>query len=839
MMKGNNLSEQIALLSETAEFINNKSYIVQLTRLKASLESGTYMLSVMGQFSSGKSRLINNLLERDVLPVHITETTALITLICYGEDEHAEILMNDGSAERLSLEDTLELWQNEKASPRLENASILYLFVNSRILENGLILADTPGINTMIKKHVSLSADIVGRSDSILYVMGKSVTETDLNFIRGIMSDGLDITFVRTHMDALKSSEEDAALTVAQERKALADYSPNKVFFISNEKDSQYYPGVNELRDWLANKLSSDVAAAIEKNIQHRTIFMAHKFKDILLDRSSTLNTVINEKKEVFDAEKNKIEKSTAEMESILLSNKKRLKNKMEQTKKNAENDIRESCEMYAGNADRTLDNVNGTDHADYIQQTQAYVSRSCASLRREYLRHFDNVIADNMDSINETLSDIAGITGIDIAVPETLEAASDEFKEITEEKIALETLCEELRTELQNISAESELAAEKEQELTQQQEQLRSALCEAKEALAEYPEYAPQYIEVQSATHDGERGWRTFGKILDWATLLIPGDVIVEGTAKILNLGSKAASAGKGAAQAGKVAKALEKGAQVLSKSSETAKAIDIGMDMGKIVRIESNNIRGEKIRQGKARKKKEREIMQKAEKAKNYFEGYKQLRGSLEELKEDEDTASFLDYLTFEHWFGQIGKKFDKPQQLVVDREYEEKYYRQHCELQMQIERAAREDSENTLRLLDIKDAKEQAKIKEEKLKKHLAINEAKFAELNRHEEAARQKSQEKALRAYYSAEAGKILRCYCDHLLTEGASEIDELIGCYIDSYDYNICRQINKKREELCELDKAFDSENRKQLERELCECSEHLKVLENMLVDEEQ
>lgn len=51
------------------------------------------------------------------------------------------------------------------------------------MLENGLIFADTPGINTIINKHIELTTKILDRSDIVFYVNGKSVTNEDIKFI--------------------------------------------------------------------------------------------------------------------------------------------------------------------------------------------------------------------------------------------------------------------------------------------------------------------------------------------------------------------------------------------------------------------------------------------------------------------------------------------------------------------------------------------------------------------------------------------------------------------------------------------------------------------------------
>src|SRR3954453_10137497 len=57
----------------------------RLTDLAAIVEADSFRVMVLGQFSRGKSTLINALLGRQVLPSHATETTAIINSVKYGE----------------------------------------------------------------------------------------------------------------------------------------------------------------------------------------------------------------------------------------------------------------------------------------------------------------------------------------------------------------------------------------------------------------------------------------------------------------------------------------------------------------------------------------------------------------------------------------------------------------------------------------------------------------------------------------------------------------------------------------------------------------------------------
>ena len=83
------MQEKLNKLIEISGFLRQTEIGEKLLNMKNALEKGECILAVMGQFSAGKSYLINNIIGKTILPVHITETTAAITLIRYGVKEYA------------------------------------------------------------------------------------------------------------------------------------------------------------------------------------------------------------------------------------------------------------------------------------------------------------------------------------------------------------------------------------------------------------------------------------------------------------------------------------------------------------------------------------------------------------------------------------------------------------------------------------------------------------------------------------------------------------------------------------------------------------------------------
>jgi len=120
--------ETLDELMEISDFLGNDTFLEGISQMKSALEKREYLLTVMGQFSAGKSRLINNLLGKQILPVHITETTALITFIHYGREEYANLVHKDGMVEQVGLEESLKLWQSGENGTKIASLEYVDIF---------------------------------------------------------------------------------------------------------------------------------------------------------------------------------------------------------------------------------------------------------------------------------------------------------------------------------------------------------------------------------------------------------------------------------------------------------------------------------------------------------------------------------------------------------------------------------------------------------------------------------------------------------------------------------------------------------------------------------------
>ena len=103
----------------------------------------------IGDFSAGKSSLLNAFMGVDLLPTNLTPETAVSYQLYYDTREHLVIVRGDGSTEEAPVDaiKSLKLTPNDMVNVYVNNDKIREL--NAR----GIVLVDMPGIDSGIEAH--------------------------------------------------------------------------------------------------------------------------------------------------------------------------------------------------------------------------------------------------------------------------------------------------------------------------------------------------------------------------------------------------------------------------------------------------------------------------------------------------------------------------------------------------------------------------------------------------------------------------------------------------------------------------------------------------------------
>lgn len=176
---------------------------IELLASKNSVSECPLVLPLVGEFSSGKTTLINSLTDSKQLETATKPTTATIYEVHFGAEKcRANIVNTDGSEE--SVGNIGEL-RNEK----LANAKVVEVFDTSKTVPSSIVLVDTPGLSSPDPQHKQTLVDFLPQADGILLVsdINQQITRSIADFIKTMELSQRAIYLILTKCDTKAESE--------------------------------------------------------------------------------------------------------------------------------------------------------------------------------------------------------------------------------------------------------------------------------------------------------------------------------------------------------------------------------------------------------------------------------------------------------------------------------------------------------------------------------------------------------------------------------------------------------------------------------------------------------
>ena len=183
-----------------------------------------FSVAVVGEFSRGKSTLLNDILGRDVLCTGIRPTTAMITRIRAGQAENITIYDGDGN-KRNVLPISKESWDSYTASKKVDGDmdGIAYVGLNDPWLKKYCVeFIDTPGVNDINEKRSALAEQALVNCDGAIIVTSadKALSASEEWFIteRLLKKRTPYLMLAVTKLDRCSSEERDIVMSEAADR---------------------------------------------------------------------------------------------------------------------------------------------------------------------------------------------------------------------------------------------------------------------------------------------------------------------------------------------------------------------------------------------------------------------------------------------------------------------------------------------------------------------------------------------------------------------------------------------------------------------------------------------
>lgn len=219
--KNKRLLDIISQIKKT-QAIKGFPYIAEsLTDTEFELENNEFRITIVGEFSSGKSTFLNAIIGQDILPHGVNETTATVTYIhnvskadprldkaiVHFRDETKNDVTLDVSKDKSALIDYVTTSENQYNV--VQDIVAVDVYVHFADIEDPVVFIDTPGMNGGAKGHREITLHEIRHSHaSICLFHLRGMGKSDLDFIKELKKYQQSFFFVLNAIDDLKTNEE-------------------------------------------------------------------------------------------------------------------------------------------------------------------------------------------------------------------------------------------------------------------------------------------------------------------------------------------------------------------------------------------------------------------------------------------------------------------------------------------------------------------------------------------------------------------------------------------------------------------------------------------------------
>ena len=184
-------------------------------KLYNDLLNGEFSIVVVGEFSAGKSTLLNALMGKRILPSFSNETTATVNFLRHSEKaangEAGRVYYNNGDDESLQNATlaTIEKYVSTKGEDVAKKIDHLDLYLDSEFLKDGVTLVDSPGLNGVADGHREITETQILKSHASIFLFNSDHpgSKTDFEFLHDLQSRVKTIIFVLNKIDEIKADE--------------------------------------------------------------------------------------------------------------------------------------------------------------------------------------------------------------------------------------------------------------------------------------------------------------------------------------------------------------------------------------------------------------------------------------------------------------------------------------------------------------------------------------------------------------------------------------------------------------------------------------------------------
>lgn len=228
-------------LSQTIQFLEGQDgteeTVTALRDYRHNVEEGLFSIVLVGEFSAGKSTFLNALMHKRVLPSFTSETTATVNFLRHTSQapnqEAGIVYYNDGCQEAITLQDLERVvstrgdTEEQKVATSVDHVD---LFLDSALLQDGVMLVDSPGLNGVADHHREITERQIQASHASIFMFSarQPGSRTDFEYLRSLKSQSGNIFLVLNMIDVINPEQETVEDVVGQLRKNYQKQFPEE-----------------------------------------------------------------------------------------------------------------------------------------------------------------------------------------------------------------------------------------------------------------------------------------------------------------------------------------------------------------------------------------------------------------------------------------------------------------------------------------------------------------------------------------------------------------------------------------------------------------------------------
>jgi len=400
----------------------------ELKKLKEKLSEEKFYLVVIGLFKRGKSSLVNALVGKEVVPYSVVPLTSVVTLLEYGETDHAKIFYNDNLISECDIQEIYQYVTETENPLNKKNVDYVSVFLNSDFLKK-ITLVDTPGIGSTFENNTETTYGFVERIDAALFILSADlpISKAEVEFLTKLKSTVPKIIFVLNKTDLISPKETERIISF---NKSVL----NKIF---NEKEINIFPisaklavdgmlnnkeallqksGIYQLQQEIEDMLETDKHEVIMASARNQLDSMLNKTETMLNIQLKALLTPIDKLNEDYKNFLSSIEimkRDKGDFEILINGKVKQLQEYVTESLYNfAEKLLKKFYKDIDENKKLLFEKfVNGGIefvHGEYIKEIEDTYASIKIKLENEIVERFHKILTEYSKGSNRFLNELA-----------------------------------------------------------------------------------------------------------------------------------------------------------------------------------------------------------------------------------------------------------------------------------------------------------------------------------------------------------------------------------------------------------------------------------------------